>query len=208
MLGPLKLSAAPPSLRTTRECHHFTKQDNEAIEFVESNRDLWVKIFGFEIAELLGIHWGHTWEEWSRMRLSSLNAGPKTMAHLDLHPFNILVKNGKIAALLDFDSCKMMPAGYALAFGAMKQCRQAVARCGDPEMAGFFGSRYVEVLVAANPQAYWLTKYSCDLALAEVFRRIALIFRLNIESADTRWNMVLPVQIAHIAECKALFQST
>jgi hypothetical protein len=202
-----KLSAAPASLRTTRECHHFTKQDIEAIEFVESNRDLWVKIFGFEIAELLGIHWENSWEEWSRIRKNPLDAGPKAMAHLDLHPFNILVKDGKIVALLDFDSCKMMPIDYALAFGALKQCRQAVARCGDPEMASFFGSRYVEVLVAANPQAYRLANSSCDLALAEVFRRIALIFRLNIESSETRWNMVLPVQLAHIAECKALFQS-
>lgn len=203
-----KLSDAPASLRTTRECHHFTTQDDEAIEFVQKKRGLWTRTFGLDIAELLNIHWEYVWGEWCRIRINPPDPGPKTLAHLDLHPFNILVKDGKIAALLDFDSCKMMPTGYALAFGALKQCRQAVVRDGRPEMAGFIGSRYVEVLVAANRQACRLTKNSCDLALAEVFRRIALIFRLNIESADKRWNMVLPVQFAHIAECKVLFPSS
>lgn len=203
-----KLSEAPASLRAIRECHHFTTQDDEAIEFVQKKRGLWTKTFGFDIAQLLNIHWEYVWGEWCRIRINPPDPGPKTLAHLDLHPFNILVKDGKIAALLDFDSCKMTPPGYALAFGALKQCRQAVARDGRPEMAGFIGSRYVEVLVAANHQACMLEKNSCDLALAEVFRRIALIFRLNIESADKRWNMVLPVQFAHIAECKVLFPSS
>ena len=44
-----------------------------------------------------------------------------------------------------------------------------------------------------------------DLAIAEVFRRIAIILRLNVQNFDRRWNSVLPIQIAHIAESKALF---
>ncbi|NQW92615.1 MAG: phosphotransferase, partial [Polaromonas sp.] len=104
-----KLSDAPVSLRTTRECHHFTTQDNEAIEFVQKKRDLWGRTFGLDIAELLNNHWERAWGEWCRIRINPPDPGPKTLAHLDLHPFNILVKDGKIAALLDFDSCKMLP---------------------------------------------------------------------------------------------------
>ena len=200
-----RLSDAPACFRPTRECHHFTTQDDEAIEFVQNKRDQWSRTFGHDVAELLNDHWEFVWGEWCKIRLNPPEAGPKTLAHLDLHPFNILVRDTKIAALLDFDSCKMMPLGYAQAFGALKQCRQAVAREGRPEIAPIIGSRYVEVLVATNHQALQFFSNFGDLALAEVFRRIALIFRLNIESFDKRWNMVLPVQFAHIAECKVLF---
>ena len=203
-----KLSNAPTYLRTTRECNYFTAQDDETIGFVQKKRDLWTRTFGPDIADLLNIHWAYVWGEWCRIRINPPDPGPKNMVHLDLHPFNILVKAGKIVALLDFDSCKTMPTGYALAFGALKQCRQAVVHVGRPEMASFIGSRYVEVLVAANRHACILTRNTCDLAIVEVFRRIALIFRLNIESSDKRWNKVLPVQFAHIAECNVLFPSS
>ena len=200
-----KLMEAPQCFQPVQECHHLSLEDNNVIEFVQNSRDRWRDLFEGEIADLLDAQWQEVWLEWRRVRENPIFPGPRDLAHLDLHPFNMLIKHGEIAALLDFDSCKMMPIGYALAFGAMKQCRQAVAHYGKADRAPQIGSRYLEVLAAADHHVCNLTRNFADLAIAEVFRRIAIIFRLNVQNLDRRWNSVLPIQIAHIAESKALF---
>ncbi len=200
-----RLGEVSRELWTSRECHHFSNQDEEAFRFVQQSRNFWDTKFESEVAELLRVNWDLVWSEWLRISANRVDAGVQAMAHLDLHPFNILVQKGEVTALLDFDSCKVMSIGYALAFGALKQCRQAVCLTGRPETAAEIGALYTEALSDRNPEISGLVKNFRELALAEIFRRIAIILRLNIEGTDRRWNKVLKIQMAHISECHALF---
>ena len=134
-----------------------------------------------------------------------MSGGQIQAAHFDLHPHNILVGGGKVAAVLDFEACKVMPVGFALGFAALKQCRQAMTLhplSADPRRVG---SLYADHLLRTCPRVRGLIAHFGDLAVAEVLRRICIILRLNVENGDKKWNKVLAVQLRHLVEARALF---
>lgn len=198
------LSQLPSNYVLGAGAKYLTAADGELLRCIEHHDQL-EQLFGPVHANLLLQVWPALMMEWHRLVDGALDAGGVQAAHFDLHPHNLLVSSNHVVAVLDFESCKLMPVGYALGFAALKQCRQAVALSQLPSDAALVGARYVERLVDCHPNAGAIANRMGDFAVSEVLRRICLILRLNLESGNKEWNHVLPVQLAHIGEARALF---
>jgi Ser/Thr protein kinase RdoA (MazF antagonist) len=134
---------------------------------------------------------------------------PKTyqVAHFDLHPNNILVKNHKVVTFLDIDSCTKMNAGYALAFSCLKICKQTICKKRIKKLNKI--KEQVEIFrsnVSKNyPEINILFPHFFYFSTSEVLRRILLIFEQNLKGIKT-WNKVLKIQIDHLSEANLLFK--
>lgn len=184
---------------------HMTEADRALLSEIEGVSNQWDKLFGGEYANLLNECWTNVINEWTRISRSPPHAGPLQVVHFDLHPHNLLVKSSKVVAVLDFEACKVMPVGYAVGFAALKQCRQTMVGSNRSEAPAKLGQHYVEHLTNAYPDARIFSRHLGDLAVCESLRRICVILRLNLEDDNQDWNKILPVQIAHLAEARALF---
>jgi Ser/Thr protein kinase RdoA (MazF antagonist) len=117
-----------------------------------------------------------------------------SLCHIDLHPHNVLVSGGRVAALLDFPSLVLAPAPSMHAFNLFKLARQAMVARG-----------------AKTPPADLLRQLQgaprdpARLAKAEILRRLMLILQLNVESGNRDWNHVLPVMLLALREADVLF---
>ena len=199
------LSKLPSHLIPDKGPVHLTDEDDFTLTKIEGLHNKWEGFFGTEYTKLLEESWVVLTHNWHRIRNMGANPGPETAVHFDLHPHNMIFNDSQLTAVFDFESCKVMPVGYALAFAGLKQCRQNIAFHGDASLARATGRIYLNIL-SSELQIYKpLVNNFCDLALAEIIRRICIIFRLNI-SGNKEWNRVLPVQLAHLYEAKALFE--
>lgn len=199
------LSRLPSSLMPENGPAHLTKADGQILSRVGAARGQWRKIFGETNAIVLAEHWDEVVTEWNRLTANRPIAGPLQAAHYDLHPHNLLFTGNTVAAVLDFEACKIMPAGYAFGFAALKQCRQAIAASQTVNDVRSVGTRYITHLVDSHPNIANLVEVIGDLAICEVLRRINIILRLNIDEQNGTWNHVLPIQLKHISEAKIIF---
>jgi hypothetical protein len=184
---------------------HLSDYDGSLLKRVGAASGRWDSMFGEQYASLLSEYWSTLTKEWAGLVALGPDAGPVQAVHFDLHPHNILMNGNVVAAVLDFDSCKLMRVGYALAFAGLKQCRQVVAndvRGLDPAVVG---RRYKDKLSSCLSTSSWSANQFGDLAISEVLRRVCLILKLNIEDGDKTWNHILPIQLAHVREARALF---
>lgn len=197
LLPAARLPAAGPA--------HMTAEDGALLRRVKDASRTWDALLGTEHAELLASSWPMLLAEWDKLSAAKPAGGRTQAAHFDLHPHNLLLSGGKMAAVLDFEACKTMPVGFALGFAALKQCRQAMvlrSLAGDPRSVG---ALYADHLLQTCPDARELITHLGDLAVAEVLRRICIILRLNLENDEKKWNKVLAVQLGHLGEARALF---
>lgn len=136
---------------------------------------------------------------------SRFDLGKFQFSHFDLHPHNILIKNGKLSSFLDIDSIRLIHSGYALSFASLKLCRQCVVKTGKTpkDVAGI----WIDLLSESMPQNNQWIPFIADLAIAEVMRRIAIILRLNLIDRNPQWNNFLLVQLNHLKEARLLFNS-
>lgn len=199
------LSQLPSNYSPSVGPKHLTAADGELLRRVEDASGRWDALLGPAHASLLSECWPALMMEWERLVDAGLDACAVQASHFDLHPHNLLVSGDRITAVLDFESCKLMPVGYALGFAALKQCRQTVALSQLPTDAPLVGARYIARLSDCCPSTAPIVRQLGDFAVSEVLRRICIILRLNIESGDKKWNRVLPIQIGHIGEARALF---
>jgi len=189
-----------------KSLHHLTDVESATLVQLEKHKDSWERFFGCDNAELLKTNWVTIKNEWNRLSEENVFAGPVQLAHCDLHPHNILMRDNKVAAILDFDGCAKTSIGYAVAYGALKQCKQALVASGNAAQARKVGRTYIRIIDYYIPSSDNWTSNFYDLAITETLRRLCLIFRLNLDQSDATWNHVLPVLIAHIEEAKLLFQ--
>lgn len=201
------LQLLPASCLPSEGPRQMTATDGELLRRVKDISETWDTLLGEEHAELLALSLPALMSEWEALSASNMNmvSGRTQAAHFDLHPHNLLVSGGKVAAMLDFEACKMMPVGFALGFAALKQCRQAMTLVGPESDPRLLGSLYADHLLRTCPSARHIVSHLGDLAVAEVLRRICIILRLNFENGEKKWNKVLGVQLGHLAEARALF---
>lgn len=200
------LSSLPFQIYPEHGPQHLTDTDNLLIKRMNTERGSWCRIFGEDNACFLEEKWDELVSDWNRLRSIRLSTGVAAPVHFDLHPHNLIVDNSKVVGILDFESCKAMPIGYALAFSALKQCRQAIVYSGGSEPPELIGRNYVKILSDVIKEVEPCIPYFSDLALAEVFRRLCVIFKLNLEENNNMWNAVLPIQLNHVSESKMLFK--
>jgi len=140
---------------------------------------------------------------------SKKNNLPKAyqVAHFDLHPHNILVKNQKVVTFLDIESCTRMNAGYALAFSCLKICKQTIYEKKIKDLKKI--KEQVEIfrsnISKSYPKINTLFPHFFYFSTSEVLRRILIIFEQNLIGIKT-WNKVLKIQIDHLSEANLLFK--
>ena len=199
------LAPLPAACLPSEGPEQMTAADGELLRLVKDSSKTWDELLGAEHAELLALSWPVLMAEWEALTAKNIVSGRIQAAHFDLHPHNLLVTEGKVVALLDFEACKVMPIGFALGFAALKQCRQAMTLrplMRDPRLVG---SLYLDHLLSTLPYARQFVTHLGDLAVAEVLRRICIILRLNLEKGERKWNKVLGTQLGHLGEARALF---
>ena len=188
-----------------KSLNHLTDFESETLVQLEKNKNSWQRFFGSDDAQLLEKNWIIIKNEWNRLSEENIFAGPVQLAHCDLHPHNILMRDSEVAAILDFDGCKKTSVGYAVAYGALKQCRQALVASGNTAQAKEVGQTYIDNINYYIPSSDNWTSNFYDLAITETLRRLCLIFHFNLDYNDPSWNKVLPVLLTHIEEAKLLF---
>lgn len=141
----------PAACLPTEGPGQMTVADGAILARMKSASRTWDALLGDELAELLAISWPLLMSEWENLSATTLPNSRTQAAHFDLHPHNLLVADGRVAAVLDFEACKVMPVGFALGFAALKQCRQAMSQRALPTNPRFVGSLYADHLLRTCP---------------------------------------------------------
>ena len=191
------------------ENSHFQIQeieyDIEIIETVKKNSVNFDLYFDSNHSKLLRDNWNLIIEEYYLTVETLLKYSEKDLCHLDLHPHNILVNKTNVVSFLDFDSVKLINRPIAIAYFALKMCKQICSlRTIDPSV---LGQSFKEQLSQSSSEMRNASSDLSYLANAEVIRRICIILRLNIEENNRLWNHVLPILINHLIESKWLFRT-
>lgn len=200
-----ELAKIPSSCLPLRGPSHFSGADRDLLGRANHNSNKWDEFFGEEDANYLASSWPLLVTEWGKVNLNQCLGGHIQAAHFDLHPHNLIAQKSAIAAVLDFEACKVIPVGFALGFAGLKQCRQAMTVMDSSTDPRRVGEDYAKTLSVRYPEARKIIPHFGDLAVAETLRRIFLILRLNLDSGEKKWNQILRVQIAHLREARALF---
>jgi len=165
-----------------------------------------------EWGHLLGVNSVLLENEWSSLLTfwENIWADPPAtewqgLMHFDLHPHNLLYRDGHVAAVLDLESFRSIPLGVAVGFAGLKLCRQAVAHHGSAINVGDVGARFANAFLAEAGSSPLSHLDLAKLAQLEVFRRITAILRLAFHEGNSQWNHVLPIQLNHLYEADALF---
>ncbi|MFT4643742.1 MAG: hypothetical protein ACI8ZX_000135 [Planctomycetota bacterium] len=195
----------PASLIPELGSQYLTEDDNFIIKEMLKSRNNWSNYFGIKNANLLNFHWNYIYQNWKSLYGKKFQLGPIVPCHFDMHPHNLIAKDGEIVAVLDFDSCKRIPAGISLAFNALKQCRQYVSNNKVSLNSGEVIDIYFENLLSEISFEDFSNYDFLNLSKIEVMRRICLIFRLNIIENNSEWNHVLSIQLSHLYESDKLF---
>ena len=130
------------------------------------------------------------------------------LMHTDFHPLNVLMENGRVSAILDFEDVKLYPVAAASGFAAYKLIRQSLV--GMP-VAGRM--REAERLVDC-----WLTEWS-RLMASQTLNRHALgegaLYRVLgllhvmldawLRSGDNRFNFDFQKQMDSLREIGIIF---
>jgi hypothetical protein len=165
----------------------------------------WSTIFGIELSELITDSFGTIDMVIDKLRDFDFNGGPTLPSHYDIHPHNLLYRENELKAIIDYDSIKLMPVGYGIAFSSLKLCKQSIVK--NPELSPkSTGHIFKEKLRNnLNIETSWMDNF-LNLALVEIMRRICIILNLNLDNQNTQWNKVLPIQLEHLKEAQILFE--
>ena len=200
-----KIVSKYPQKKLINPVHkYFPKEDYKIINFIERNLHKLEKYFSKSHANLLRKNWQTLMTNWNYAKNLKIDSGSVQPSHNDLHPHNLIMKNDKLNAILDWEACLNMPAGASLAYAGLKICKQVLIKnkLKKPEE---IGREYKKII-----QKYsLLDKKEIDnffnLSLIEVIRRLCMIFKSTIIKKDNRWNRILPIQLNHLYETHELF---
>lgn len=155
-----------------------------------------------------------------RERLSSLSKGisdtvddlliyhegfdRRGVAHIDLHPHNLLIDSGKLESYLDFDSLLNTDSNTAFLFSVFKLARQAAVVKGLAEVKNSL-KKVIEYAYELGVLNNISKNNIITLSKFEVIRRLVLILDLSINQGINDWNHVLPIQLESLNEIEELY---
>lgn len=204
------LKAAPAALPIDRRYAHLSADDRTLFEEVLTGDPEVLANFDELDARLLEQSREFLQRNWQTVlrHQEIYRSSEAELIHIDLHPHNLLMLEDRVAAFIDFNSLKAGPLNMMLGFSAYKLLRQAV-QTADQAMTvancraltnNFLDNFYAELPeLAAGRDSVGI------FALAEVCRRIGIIFHLTLRRRDKTWNHVLKVHLAGIREIELLF---
>jgi Ser/Thr protein kinase RdoA (MazF antagonist) len=142
--------------------------------------------------------------------LHKLKSLPMAAAHTDLHPHNVLVKDGRLKAFVDVDSLQVNIRSISIAFAVYKLVRQHAVNAhlsvSDTarirNSARTFLHSITEVVEISDVELESLQ----FAALYEIYRRVLIISNLNILNRNSMWNKVLPMHLIALHEIPIIFE--
>lgn len=206
-----KLNKLPTELCPSARVEHFTDQEL-LLEEMKRNRQKWISYFGKDLSCLLADNWEFLEQTYSQVIdnkkiLSSRKIAP---CHIDLHPHNILVEENQLKAILDIDSIKLDYSLVPISFSMYKLLRQSIMT-REIKNSSQEISRVSNIYFNALIDKFSISKKEIEnlyiYAATEIFRRIFIIFLLNLYHNDSRWNHVLSMHINGLKEAEIIFDS-
>lgn len=206
-LGGLQrdLRSVPAELLPPRRWGYLTKPESEVLAEMTAKMDIWPRLFGRSHANLLAVSWPKVMRTAALLssKISEIEAASWVPAHCDLHPHNLLMRGAALAAIVDFESFVLLPDGVSLGYGAFKLLKQHVisARGGRWDAAAAASTRgFFDALAEADPVGAGDRARLELFAMAELYRRLLIVFKLNLRDGDSRWNHVLPMHLCALEE--------
>jgi Ser/Thr protein kinase RdoA (MazF antagonist) len=205
------LRICPPELMPPQRWEYFTTDDASVYKVTIDRRSEWPRLFGADLATLLKDEDESVRQSWQVLAGAStqLSKLEPMACHCDLHPHNLLMRGSTLAGFIDFDSFVKMPAEAALGFATFKLLRQHAVTVSQGVQNKDEIRKAMHAFLAAMAEsteaATLRPELLRDMALAEVFRRILVIFRLNLREANPAWNHVLPIHLAGLHELRVIF---
>lgn len=207
-----QLKCAPNEFIPSRQYPQLSDLDKEMFDAVVCGAQDRLSLFPEEDKKLLIDNKSFLAEIWAKVLdyQNEFIESEKSLTHIDLHPHNVLMNDGKVAAFLDFDSLMWAPLKMMLGFSAYKLLRQSISmkinRISKQEIRGVL-DEYLEGVYKYLPELRTEKKVLALFACTEICRRIAHILRLNIQENNIEWNHVLAIQISGLKEVIILFDS-
>ena len=128
---------------------------------------------------------------------------PRKLIHSDLHPHNVLFKNGLVAAILDFDAVRISQQARDVAFALYRFGRQCLIGT-DEEQAKFLGPRLRELFIEKYMQ---IKKISSEelrlmplLVKDEFIKKLLLVLKGTYLEDNRIWAKDLPKFLVAIEE--------
>jgi len=202
LFNKLKKYPVKPIKKTFK---YFSKEDDNIIKFLNKNLSKLDSFFSKKHAKQLKKRLPEIIELFKILKNKKIKKRKKIVVHMDIHPHNIIMKNNKVNAILDLESCIKGEIGYALSYAILKICKQTVVFNKKKSNQ----TNIKEIFIKEIKKNYKINKSTENnlyfYALSEVIRRLIVMFKLSIKKNDRSWNNVIPIQLGHINECKIFF---
>ena len=141
------------------------------------------------------------------MRLAEIE-GNITLTHVDFHPRNMIVANGHVQSILDFEDVKPYPLLAAVGFAAFKLIRQVAAHRRQPGLTKLFFVEQCDIWQKSwsmFPNTAIAKSDLADGARYIVLQLIHFILDAHIVKADDRYLDDLEKQLLSLSEIVEIF---
>jgi Ser/Thr protein kinase RdoA (MazF antagonist) len=209
----LALSGVPESIVPPAKWDYDYQRLKAAADDMFARSSEWVGFFGEEGAASLS-------EAWQPRVLPALaqveemggllERSGVAVCHADLHPHNLLMGDGQFGAVIDFESFTRMPIATALGFATYKLMRQHCVAQGmdeaDEAKIAADSRIFIDGVATASGRGEAAHNLQTG-AVIELYRRMTIIFRLNLDQQNTAWNHVLTMHLNGLEEIPLIFGS-
>jgi len=204
-----KLTKTPTEFFSIDKVEHL-KNTQELMSKMENNNQKWSSYFGTELSFTLTDNWEFLKNVHSRLieNKELLLSNVLVPSHIDLHPHNILVSENKLKSILDIDSIKLDNNLIPIAFSMYKLLKQCIITRGIKNNTSEIirvSRIYFNSLITSFPISEKEIKNLYLFAATEIFRRISIIFFLNLYENNTTWNHVLAIHLNGLKEAQIIF---
>jgi len=204
-----KLQQTPIELFSIDKVEHL-KNTKQFMDKMESNNKNWSSYFGTELSSTLMNNWEFLKNLHSNLieHKELLLSDVLVPSHIDLHPHNILVSENKLKSILDIDSIKLDNSLIPIAFSMYKLLKQCILTRGienNPSEITRVSKIYFDSLITSFSVSDKEIKNLYLFAATEIFRRISIIFFLNLYENNTSWNHVLAIHLNGLKEAEIIF---
>jgi Ser/Thr protein kinase RdoA (MazF antagonist) len=188
------LARLPPELRLDRfRPAYFEDQEIDFFNHLDASKAHWRAELGSDDGDILAAYWETIERDFHEVSqaLPILNSLPKQITHFDLHPHNMLLRDGKVVALLDFDACYQLPAALGIGFSASKLLKRVGTSRQDTPRPGTLiddAVCFFQAMGESNPRDGSDRNLLRLFAKAETLRRLISVCRKKSTGVPQVWH--------------------
>jgi len=180
------------SLRRSRP-PYFTTEEYATLSRLRDGRRFWETDFGGRNAEILKATWDvvESGFEEINARADALNDLPRQLTHFDVHPHNLLMKDGEVNAILDLDACYQLPVELGVGFATAKLMKRVgTARLANARPASLAddAKRFLDAVARDVPSIADDSARLESFATAETLRRLLSVCRKHLDGRQISWH--------------------